>query len=631
MCGITGLMAFNEAGRFHMINLQKTINLLSSRGPDAQGSMLEEKVGLGHRRLAVIDPSPEANQPMSDSTGRYTIVYNGEIYNFKELKHNLESKGIVFKTQSDTEVLLYAYIHFGESCLQKLNGFFAFCVFDKERNELFLARDRFGIKPLYFYYDADKFLFASELKSLIAYGFEKSINWNALYFYLQLNYIPAPLSILNGVQKLSPGNLIRVSKKRIDVRSYYSIQTKPGNDESNYQTQKDKIVQLLDDSVKQRLISDFPLGVFMSGGIDSSVITALASRHTDKLKTFSIGFKDQPFFDETKYSRLVSSHFNTEHTEFQLSTNDLFQNLENILEYIDEPFADSSSIPVYLLSQYTRKEVTVALSGDGADELFGGYNKHMAFHKSLNRGFSNTMISYLYPAVNLFPSSRNNRWGNKLRQIKRYGSGLKMELKDRYWHWAVLNSHNNAYRLLSEKIQSEVNFDDYQSFKKHYLDPLDDHAGINSILTTDLMFLLPNDMLFKVDLMSMANSLEVRVPFLDHHLVEYVQSIPGEYKVHNNMKKRILQDAFREILPEALYGRPKQGFEVPLLDWFRTELKSLILDDLLELNFILDQGIFNVNEIARYRKKLFSLYPGDIHAHIWGLIAFQSWWKKYFS
>lgn len=631
MCGITGLMAFNEAGRFHMINLQKATDMLSSRGPDAQGSMLEDCVGLGHRRLSVIDPTPGANQPMTEPTGRYTIVYNGEIYNFREIRNELENKGVVFRTHCDTEVLLYAYIHFGEECLLKLNGFFAFCVFDKELDTLFIARDRYGIKPLYYYHDEDKFLFASELKSLMAYGFKKSIDWNSLFFYLQLNYIPAPLSILNSVHKLNPGHLIRVSKNSCAVEKYYTLPSERNVNASSYQVQQERVVELLDEAVKQRLVSDVPLGVFLSGGIDSSVITALASRHTEKLKTFSIGYKDQPFFDETKYSRLVSSHFNTEHTEFQLSTYDLYQNLENILEYIDEPFADSSAIPVYILSQFTRKEVTVALSGDGADELFGGYNKHMAFHKSLNGGIINSLIQWMYPVAGLLPASRNNKLGNKIRQIKRYGSGLKMDLSERYWHWAILNNREKAFRMLSKSIQSEIDWEAYRSNKDDYLSPLNPDIGINSVLSADLNFILPNDMLFKVDSMSMANSLEVRVPFLDHNLVEYVQTIPGEHKVQNNMKKKILQDAFRNILPEHLYNRPKQGFEVPLLNWFRNELKGLILDDLLELNFIRDQGIFNEKEIIQYRKKLFSHNPGDIHAHIWGLIIFQSWWKKYFS
>jgi len=631
MCGITGLMAFNEAGRFHLINLHKAIDMLSSRGPDAQGSLLEERVGLGHRRLSVIDPTPSANQPMTDPSGRYTIVYNGEIYNFKELRKELEDMGVVFKTQCDTEVLLYAYIHHGEKCLLKLNGFFAFCVYDKELEMLFIARDRYGIKPLYYYLDEDKFLFASELKSLMAYGFQKSIDWTALLFYLQLNYIPAPLSILNSVHKLNPGHLLRISKNQIEDEKYYSLPDENILNTSGYREQQETVEKLLEEAVKNRLISDVPLGVFLSGGIDSSVITALASRHTDKLKTFSVGYKDQPFFDETKYSRLVSSHFNTEHTEFQLSTYDLYQNLENILEYMDEPFADSSAIPVYILSQFTRREVTVALSGDGADELFGGYNKHLAFHKSLKGGIINTLIKGMYPVAGLLPASRNNKLGNKIRQINRYGSGLKMDLSDRYWHWAILNTREKAFRLLSDSVQSEINWESYDRNRDTYLGPLDQEVGINSVLSADLNFLLPNDMLFKVDSMSMANSLEVRVPFLDHRLVEYVQTIPGGHKVQNNIKKKILQDAFRNILPEQLYNRPKQGFEVPLLNWFRNELKGYILDDLLELNFIRDQGIFNEKEIIQYRNKLFSTNPGDIHAHIWGLIVFQSWWKKYFS
>jgi asparagine synthase (glutamine-hydrolysing) len=313
-----------------------------------------------------------------------------------------------------------------------------------------------------------------------------------------------------------------------------------------------------------------------------------------------------------------------------LSTNDLYQNLHDILEYIDEPFADSSAIPVYLLSQYTRKEVTVALSGDGADELFGGYNKHKAFYNSMNRRLVNSILKYTYPLAYMFPSSRNNMLGNKIRQIIKYGSGLNMDLRERYWCWAALNSEDKAYQLLSEKIRPEIDLDQYHTLKNLYLAPLSSEPDINSILTADLLFVLPNDMLFKVDSMSMANSLEVRVPFLDHTLTEYIQSIPGYRKVDKRMKKKILQDAFRDILPAELYRRPKQGFEVPLLNWFRTELKSMILDDLLDLNFIRNQGIFSEKEIVKYRKKLFSINPGDVHAQIWGLVVFQSWWKKYF-
>ena len=633
MCGITGIFAFNEVGRFNMINLGRATDALGKRGPDSRGIYNIHHVGLGHRRLSIIDVSDGGRQPMQDETGRFYIVFNGEIYNYKELRNRLLQAGTTFQSHTDTEVLLKLYIQEGEKCLQQLNGFFAFAIYDAQKDELFMARDRMGIKPLLYYQDEDKLIFASEMKSLLAFGITKTIDFASLYQYLQLQYIPAPATILKGVHKLLPGQLLTVKKKQVEVKTYYTIPYKKGHlnpENLDYNQQKEKLVELLEQSVQRRLVADVPLGAFLSGGIDSSIITGLASRHVDKLNTFSIGFKDEPFFDETSYANLVAKHFNTEHTVFSLSNEDLFAHLHDILDYIDEPFADSSAIPVYILSRQTKKIATVALSGDGADELFAGYNKHAAAYKAIQGGFAADAVKDLLPLWKLMPQSRNNLMGNKFRQLQRFAEGMQMEPKARYWRWAAMAPEGGALQLLDENKLDSHQLEDYQKRKTEILKHLSGKENLNDVLYTDMQLVLPNDMLTKVDLMSMASGLEVRVPFLDHEVVEFAFSLPVHAKINGKMKKRILQDAFREMLPPALYKRPKQGFEVPLLKWFRGGLKNLIINDLLADDYIREQGIFSVEQIRLLKQRLFSANPGDVHARIWGLIVFQTWYRKYF-
>jgi asparagine synthase (glutamine-hydrolysing) len=634
MCGITGIFAFNEAGRFHMINLAKATNTLQKRGPDKQGLFSDDFVGLGHRRLAVIDPSENGSQPISDISGRYTLIYNGEIFNFLNLKSQLEDKGFIFQTHTDTEVLLYAYIAYGKNCLDMLNGFFAFAIYDKEEKSLFIARDRMGIKPLFFFLDEDKFIFGSELKSLLAFGIEKKIDRESLLLYLQLNYIPGPSSILRNVQKLLPGHYVFIENKNVQIEQWYQIPYNPyglNPKQLSYSQQQVELAKLLESSVQRRLIADVPLGAFLSGGIDSSIITALASRHTQNLNTFSIGYKDEPFFDETKYATLVAKKFGTEHTVFSLTNQDFYNHLFDILDYIDEPFADSSAIPVFILSKYTRQTATVALSGDGADEMFSGYHKHAAAYKAIHGGLGASAVKNLLPLWQLLPKSRNSFLGNKTRQLQRFAEGMHLDHKERYWRWATFATQEEVGRLLSDNILDHLDFDLANKRRSEILKHIPDNANLNDWLYTDMHLVLANDMLTKVDLMSMANSLEVRVPFLDYQVVEFAFSLPESSKINDKMRKRILQDAFRNILPEELYNRPKKGFEIPLLKWFRTELRSLIMNDLLSDNFIEEQGIFNPEEIKKLKKQLFSSSPGDIHARIWALIVFQWWYKKYFA
>lgn len=632
MCGITGIYAFNEVGRFNMINLARATAVLEKRGPDHQGMYTEYFVGLGHRRLSIIDTSADGNQPMKDETGRFTIVFNGEIYNYKRLRKDLISQGVCFKSDSDTEVLLNLYIREKEQCLNKMNGFFAFAIYDKEDNSIFLARDRIGIKPLLYYQDEDKIIFASEMKSLLAYGIEKSVDYTSLYQYLQFNYIPAPSTILNGVKKLMPGHFLKIKNREVKISRYYHIPYHKSHlnpDNLNYEQQKARLIELLEESVKERLVADVPLGAFLSGGIDSSVITALATRHRDRLNTFSIGYRDEPFFDETKYANSVARKFNTHHTVFSLSNLDLYDHLFDILDYLDEPFADSSAIPVYILSKHTRKTATVALSGDGADELFSGYNKHQAAFKALQGGTVASMVKSLLPLWNALPKSRNNPLTNKVRQFQRFAIGMNLSERERYWRWAALATDFEAMSILTLEAREKVNTEEFNQRKHNILTHFNGKGNLNDVLYTDMHMVLTNDMLTKVDSMSMANSLEVRVPFLDHHVVNYAFSLPEESKINSQMKKRILQDAFRDILPRELYRRPKHGFEVPLLKWFRNELRSLIENDLLAENFINNQRVFDYAGIRALKEQLFSKNPGDVHARIWALVVFQSWWKKY--
>lgn len=626
MCGITGVFAFNLLGKFNMIHVTAATMALEKRGPDAHRVFADEFVGLGHRRLSIIDTSAAAHQPMWDASQRFCIVFNGEIFNYRELRKELESKGVQFTSASDTEVLLNLFIHEKEKCLSKLNGFFAFCVYDQQEQTFFLARDRYGIKPLLYLFDEDKFLFASEMKSMLQYGIDKELDYTSLQTYLHLNYIPAPHTIFAHVKKLLPGHYLKVSTKKLETGQFYSIAEKPTTPSLSYDEAQKQLKKLLDDSVQRRLVADVPVGAFLSGGIDSSVITALAVKHKPDLHTFSIGFKDDKFFDETAYANSVAKHLNTNHTVFSLSHKDLLDHVHDVLNYIDEPFADSSALNVYILSKETRKYATVALSGDGADELLGGYNKHAAFNRIVNKGWKENLITTFDSVWKNLPQSRSTKIGNLARQLNRFADGMKLSSKQRYWQWAGFTT-NTTNSLLSEAAQMKLNKQEYESRKENHLRFISTPETMCEVLLTDMHLVLPGDMLTKVDSMSMANSLEVRVPFLDYRVVDFIFSLPDDFKINRSIRKRILQDAFRNELPPELYNRPKKGFEVPMLSWLRKELKPM-LDDLLSEKTISEQGIFNYSEVKKLKSQLNSSNPQDAHARLWALLVFQSCYRK---
>ncbi len=622
MCGICGIFDFKDSAEKWTTALTQSNLLLKNRGPNNDGIFINKNVGLSHTRLAVIDTSEAANQPFTDNTGQYTIVFNGEFYNYQEHKNILQQKGYVFKTHSDTEVLLNLYIAQGESFLNYVNGCFSLAIYNRKDESLFIARDRFGIKPLVYYTDNDKIIFASEIKAILTFGIPKILNHDALQLYLYFNYIPAPLTIFEKVNKLLPGHFIKVVKNKIELKQYYCIDNRV-NKEIKIDEAVNELRNLLESSVKRRLISDVPLGTFLSGGIDSSIITAIAAKHTAKLNTFSVGFKEDKYYDETSSAQIIANKFKTNHTVFSLSRNDLLNEVTNVLDYLDEPFADSSAIAVSALSRLTKQKVTVALSGDGADELHAGYNKHYAHYLALNGGANNLFAKASLPLLNLLPKSRNSSFSNKTRQAQRYAKGLIKNDKDRYWFWSTFAEEKYVNNLLVSN-----NITNFKTNKSNILKNI--NSDFNSLLLADMNLVLPNDMLFKVDMMSMMHGLEVRVPMLDHTIVDFMFTLPSSFKIDKLSRKKLLRSAFADVLPTEILEKPKHGFEVPLLPWLRNELKPM-LNNLLNETLVNEQKIFNYSEIKKQKDILHSVNPSESPVHLWSLLVFQYWWNKYLN
>lgn len=622
MCGIAGIVKFSQpTDSFDYKSVGLAVKHLSKRGPDYQSVYQKDMLCFGHARLSIIETSALSNQPMEDATGRYLIVYNGELFNFISLRSELESLGAIFKTHSDTEVILNAYIHLGTSCLQKFNGFFAFAIYDKHTDTLFAARDRLGIKPFYYHYDVAEFSFASELKALHPLCKEWELDLEALQLYFELTYIPAPLSMVSGVKKLMPGWFLLVNKDNVTLEKYFELTTKPVcNDD--FLTAAAKVKEHLTRSVRMRMMADVPLGTFLSGGIDSSIISMLASREKSRIETFSLGFKDLPWFDESKYAQVVAHHIGSKHHEIMVSEKELCGHLGEMLETLDEPFADSSALAVFALSKETAGHLKVALSGDGADELFAGYNKHRALLRSEHWPAGNLLLQAASPFFQLFAASRDGAWSNRFRKLQKYTSTLNLQLNQRYWDLAAWTKEKTVLDLI-------INKNHEHSFKSEFLKSIENH-DLNQLLLADLSLVLANDMLTKVDRMSMANSLEVRTPFLDHELVQYVNKLPYNYKANLNQGKLLLRKAFENDLPKIIFSRSKKGFEIPVERWLKNSLQDL-LNANTEMEFIKKQGIFNPTVIDNLKMQLQSKNSGDSATTLWSLLVFQSWWKKYFS
>jgi asparagine synthase (glutamine-hydrolysing) len=635
MCGIAGIITLNKNKEEIELKTLKAVQKLNKRGPDFQSIWSQENVCFGHARLSIIDTTENSHQPFVSDCGNYIIVFNGEIYNYKTLRESLKEKGYKFRTSGDTEVLLNLYIEYGEKCLDKLNGFFAFAVINISKNHVFITRDRFGIKPLNYHIDKENknFIFGSELKAIYEYDIEKEIDNSSLLTYLHLNYIPAPKTILKNTFKLLPGHYIDIKIENNQINhnttKYYNYEISE-NQNFTFDNAKKQLKDLVYSSVEMRLVADVPVGTFLSGGIDSSIITSVASELKPDIDAFTIGFKDEPYFDETKFASMVAKKSNISHHIIDVSNKDLLNILENVLEYTDEPFADSSALAVYLLCEATRKKVTVALSGDGADEIFTGYRKHIALKRASENNFANNFAKNLSPILKQLPQSRNNKLTDVFRKAAKYSDGLNLNYKERYWKWAGFYEEKEILSLLKNIGNKDET--DFKKLKNSILEGVNNKTfNLNDVLATDVSLVLANDMLVKTDWMSMANSLELRVPFLDYRIVEFAFSLPNNFKLNNYITKHILRETFRNDLPKELFELPKKGFEVPLLKWFRNELKTLIFNDLLSSDFIKKQNIFEPLFIEKLKVELMSNNPADSVAKVWALIVFQNWWKKHFD
>ncbi len=634
MCGICGKISLDGAliGRDH---LSRMTGCLAHRGPDGDGIYIHNgpklSAGLGHRRLSIIDLSDAGRQPMANEDGTLWIVFNGEIYNFQSLRSELEQKGHRFRSRTDTEVILHLYEDEGVSGISKLRGMFAFAIWDEKAETLLLIRDRVGIKPLVYYWDGRTFLFSSEIKSILQDpAVQKEINWNALELYLTFNYIPSPHTIFKNIRKLKPAHMLVLRDGIMKEEAYWNIDLNVVNEirySTDFTQQKKELFTELEESVQSHMISDVPIGAFLSGGVDSSIVVGLMSRHSSQpVKTYSIGYKDMPLFDETHYARDVAVLNHTDHQEIKLSARDILSAIPDVLDSFDEPFADSSAIPSFVVSRETARNVKVALSGDGGDELFAGYRMYSGeYWHSIYRYIPGMVRHHLIePLLLSLPDSRDNLTAEYARRLKKFLRGAKDAFEDRFLAWNEIFTREEQDGLL--RFPQYVSFDLGRQILSKRLNEYESDL-INRMLYTDFKESLPGDMLHKVDAMSMLNSLEVRVPLLDHRVCELAFSFQGNVKMKRGRGKHILLETFKDILPPSLHKRPKWGFEIPIGKWMKTDLKYLI-DEYLSRDLIQRQGIFNFDMIHRMVQNLMNNRM-DTSWQLWNLIAFQNWYCRH--
>lgn len=615
MCGIAGIKLFNNsASKTEEEQLNIALRLQKHRGPDASKVLLHHRVALGHNRLSIIDTNERSHQPFLDDSGRYSLIFNGEIYNYHELKNDLLQKGYAFKTSSDTEVLFYHLMEHRADGLKTLRGCFAFAFYDREDDYLLLARDRMGINPLLYAFEEDRLVFGSELEVFKPMGVGQSISLQALNYYFQYTYIPAPFTIYEEVQKLAPGHFIELKGSNFKVEAYWD----PRADhkfEGSFEDAKIQLRERVEFAVVSQLEADVPIGTFLSGGVDSSIVSAIASQSKDDLHTFSVSFGDQQAYDESQYALKVAKHIRSQHHVIRLKEQDFRLNFTAILDSFDEPFADSSAIAMWFLAQETSRHLTVALSGDGADELLAGYNKHVAFKKAVH--FSNLKKAVMDFGKNLTHPVLRKFKPNQAHKISKFNDLLKLSWPQNYWYLASNIGEKSKNKLLKNSFPAP------NLFHLEYRD-------LNDFLYLDQVFVLPNDMLKKVDLMSMQHSLEVRTPFMDKDLVKFVNSLPADWKLHGYQGKHILKETFKGLLPDEIFTRKKQGFEVPLNAWIKSNWNELIPTNWFDAAYIAGQNIFKYDAVLELKRQFFSNI-GTSNQEMWAYIVFQHWYQKSFG
>ena len=621
MCGIYGFISKNTTEQ-SLVQATDTLNL---RGPDSGGYYFKSPLGLGHRRLSIIDLST-GNQPMFSEDKNLILVFNGEIYNFLALKKELQSLSYTFNTSSDTEVILKAYQEWGlKGCLNRLEGMFAFSLWDENIKKLFVVRDRFGEKPLYYTKNQNGFFFASELKALKEHYSKQQLSKKALNLFFSLTYIPAPYTIYEEVFKLEAGSYLEVNEEgQFEVFKFYDLKKIVKNNQyeliTDYEVAKKQLRDLLFTSVEERMISDVPLGSFLSGGIDSSIVSAIMAKLSDQpIKTFSIGFKEKEY-DESERAALVANHIGSEHTLHILGHEDLLAVVDETLAYFDEPFGDSSAIPSMMVAKKAREKVTVVLTGDCADELFGGYDKYLGKHYAEKYASYPSFVRTIFEAaICLVP--HNNKTNHLLRKIKKVIQSALLHPDDRYLQLSSLGYSSKDKNLL---LKDSFHLCISKEILKYFTD-LKEKEELTQSFYSDVKLVLEGDMLAKVDRACMLNSLEARVPFLDSKIVDFSFKLPHNFKIQGTNKKRILKETFADLLPKETMSFSKKGFGIPIGIWFQKELKSELVG-LLHVEIIKKQGVFNFDYINTILEEHMS--GKENHSFkLWQLYVFQKWYN----
>lgn len=625
MCGVCGLVYNDPSRRPSPDVLDAMCRTLAHRGPDDQGVEILGPAGIGMRRLSIIDLSA-GHQPLSNEDGSVWIVFNGEIYNYRELRRSLESAGHTFRTHTDTETLVHGYEEWGADLFQRLNGMFGFALWDSRNRRLLIGRDRLGIKPMYYSHDPERLIFGSEIKAILqAPDIDKTIDLEALNNFLTFEYIAAPKSIFRKIRKLRPGHYLIYENGDVSVHRYWALE--PEEKHWTESEASERLRELMADSVRLRLVSDVPLGAFLSGGIDSTIVVSQMARLTDRpVKTFSIGFRESSY-NELTYARAVANKYETDHHEFTIEA-DALELTEKLTRHLDEPFGDFSIFPTYLVSKMARDHVTVCLSGDGGDELFGGYDTYRAhrfdrrFYRHVPAVIRNRMIA---PLAEALPPTKQKK--GTINSIKRYveGAGLPGSLHHARW-MTFLRESDRDQLFSAETLDAIQDSDPYEPIHAFSLPSrtLDEVTRTGYI---DVNTYLTDDILVKVDRMSMAASLEARVPFLDHRIVEFAFTLPPHLKMHGFKTKVLPNRAFWDEMPTEVQNRDKQGFSIPIKNWIRCELKSM-MTDLLEPSRIRNQGLFDPDTIQKLMDA--HLKGEENHSHrLWALMMFQQWHDLY--
>jgi len=630
MCGIVGFIDKNK----NIDTLADMLEIQSYRGPDDSGVYFDKKSGVhfGHNRLSIQDLSSHGHQPFVSDCENYVITFNGEVYNFKDIRVELEQVGYNFISYSDTEVVLYSYKEWGIKFIDKFIGMFAFSILDKVQNKLFLVRDRAGVKPLYYYTDKNQFMFSSEIKSFHKHPeFKKEQNLETLPYFFQFGYIPTPYTIFKNCFKLEAGHYLEMKidnlefkiTKYWDVNDFY-LQDKIIKNED--EILKD-IENILDDAIDLRMVSDVPIGVFLSGGYDSSLVTSiLAKKQGKKINTFTIGFDDEKY-NEAKHAKSISEYLGTNHTEYYMKNNDMLELVEELPFYYDEPFGDSSVLPTMIVSKLAREKVTVALSADGGDESFCGYSKYFFLNKFQNIFSNSFKRKALQCGLNLFNVASVEYINEKLPK------GLKQtNIQDKYVKFKrAINS--NSLEAMFENASSYVNKSDTIKFLKisrnqnlfKKWEKIGSIEFLNQMMAVDYKLFMNDDVLTKVDRATMSVSLEGREPLLDHRIIEYMARVPLDIKYKNKKGKYLLREILYKYLPKEMVDKPKSGFQIPLNEWLRAELKPLVLK-YLDSNK-LDKTIFNIEEIVILKKRFFE--GEEIGTTIWFILMYQMWKEKW--